>query len=369
MSTGLQRDGVNVYNAAEDPVTTPPGNDDDQQESGSEDSDDSLDDLKSGDSSPSAARQPSKRKRIKAKAKKFFHIGSPEAPDGGPPAPTLAPMPKGPGDDESERLTDSKPDEPSSKEQFKEMMQNPIDTIQSMVRGDGAEKVAKSMETAITHGADVQLVRAHDKAEDVNTKKEEKVAMQEVDKLKEARQDSFVRWTFDKHVREVKSVPAEEMSLRSRKEFVVTDERGVSEMQWREYGHHVCLLTLLNSCHHHRCFSFCLRRTSTNDLVMVLNSFKLLLFWVERYGSQYVGASSELPSASQDAIQSGFERLLLSSTPCQEAFMNLRSIYRWEDPKRSARWLMIYFTLWTFNCLAGFAVKSNIPFASSFAKK
>ena len=40
--------------------------------------------------------------------------------------------------------------------------------------------------------------------------------------------------------------------------------------------------------------------------------------------------------------------------------MEIRKIYRWEDQMKTARWLAIYFILWTFNSIAGFAV--NLQF-------
>jgi hypothetical protein len=92
----------------------------------------------------------------------------------------------------------------------------------------------------------------------------------------------------------------------------------------------------------------------------VLTLFQVLSYWTEHYGSQYVGASSELPSANKEAISSSFERFLLTSTPYQELLMEIRKIYRWEDQMKTARWLAIYFILWTFNGIAGFAV--NLQF-------
>jgi hypothetical protein len=73
------------------------------------------------------------------------------------------------------------------------------------------------------------------------------------------------------------------------------------------------------------------------------STLQQLQFYLQEYGGHYVGASDELPEPTEDALISSFERILLTSTPVQDAFMTLRRISRWESPWQSATYMITYF--------------------------
>ena len=247
---GIDRAALHIYKAAEAPLDTPAAGQGGQLEPHAESDDGQLNDLKADRSSSSASLpRLSKRARLKVKVKKVLHIHtSSQDVDRVSSLPTLAPPPEAANGSDSDRFSDTVPEHPSKMPSAKALFHNPIGTVQSAIRGSGAEEAAKSMQnTAISHGADVRLVRAHDKLATADDESDKKVASQELDKLKETRQDAFVRWTMDQYLREVTSVSEETMPWRSREEFLVTDADGTTKMQWAGYGRYVCDLRVFNT--------------------------------------------------------------------------------------------------------------------------
>ena len=81
---------------------------------------------------------------------------------------------------------------------------------------------------------------------------------------------------------------------------------------------------------------------------ILLTSVQLVAFHLEQYGSQYIGASSELPEPTESALISSFERVLLTSIPVQDVVMKLRRIACWERPMETAAYAALYFLLCVF---------------------
>ena len=83
--------------------------------------------------------------------------------------------------------------------------------------------------------------------------------------------------------------------------------------------------------------------------LLTVNQLKLFLYYVHEYGGQYIGASSDLPEPTEAALISSFERILVTSTPVQNAFMTLRRVSRWENPWESGTYLFIYYFFLIFS--------------------
>ncbi len=60
----------------------------------------------------------------------------------------------------------------------------------------------------VAHGANVRLVRAYDELVNAESEKDKINATNHLEELEKARQDSFVRWTMDRHVLKVSRVPS-----------------------------------------------------------------------------------------------------------------------------------------------------------------
>ena len=59
---------------------------------------------------------------------------------------------------------------------------------------------------------------------------------------------------------------------------------------------------------------------------------------------------------SQDVILRYVERILISSSPWQSWFLNIRSIYRWENPRKTVFWGILWLIIWWANCIMTFVL-------------
>jgi hypothetical protein len=154
--------------------------------------------------------------------------------------PTLAPSP--PETSNQDRFSEPPPEKPGLPP-LKEFVTNPVQTTKTIVQAHGGDETAQNLaKAAASHEASVRVVRAYDKIAETATDREEELARKDLELLKKARQDSYVRWTLDRHIHKVERLRARPTPRRSKEDFLVVDEHGQEAMRWDEYGKHVCLL-------------------------------------------------------------------------------------------------------------------------------
>ena len=49
----------------------------------------------------------------------------------------------------------------------------------------------------------------------------------------------------------------------------------------------------------------------------------------------------------------------MASAPWQAWLMDVRSVYRWEDPRKTGKWFVVYLALWYTQHLMGFVVSAD----------
>ncbi|MCJ1401827.1 hypothetical protein MMC11_005044 [Xylographa trunciseda] len=79
-----------------------------------------------------------------------------------------------------------------------------------------------------------------------------------------------------------------------------------------------------------------------------------IIFYTQNFSAQYIDDFEELPF-DIDQLRDHVERIVMASAPWQKWLMDVRTIYRWEDPRRTGIWLAIYMVLWYFQFEIGFA--------------
>ncbi|KAL8943688.1 MAG: hypothetical protein Q9216_000887 [Gyalolechia sp. 2 TL-2023] len=85
-----------------------------------------------------------------------------------------------------------------------------------------------------------------------------------------------------------------------------------------------------------------------------------LLFYTQDFSAQYIDDFDELPF-DIDSVRQQLERLAVASAPWQAFFMDLRSVYCWDDPLITTKWLALYVFLWYTQHLVGFiAMRESI---------
>jgi hypothetical protein len=115
-------------------------------------------------------------------------------------APTLAPVPPVSGliAERLEHKVGAKPKFPP----VKEFIRHPLPAIGATIRDQGGSGFAESLAKAeVSHGAEVQMLRQADKIDDASDEAGKKAEAEILVQMKQLRQDAFVRWTLDRHVR------------------------------------------------------------------------------------------------------------------------------------------------------------------------
>ena len=126
---------------------------------------------------------------------------------------------------------------------LKDFTQHPIQTFRAKTERRTNREVAKNLATSeVSHAYDVELVLAQDRMAEANTEEERSSAYQNLEMLKKARQDMFVRWTMDRHVLKIRQLEMEPVPLMERAKFTRKGQFGHDETDWKAYGLHVRVL-------------------------------------------------------------------------------------------------------------------------------
>ena len=185
------------------------------------------------------------RAKARTKTKELFHPTRKNlAPSSSPTAPCLAPRPSQSMDDD--RLYNPVPEHKGLS--AKDVIRNPISTVQSRLQGASGAKFAQVMDNqVIAHGANVGLIRAWDKLGSAQNEEEKSHAIDEVEDLKKERQDSYVRWTMDRHVLKVRQNPPHILERPRKEDYMKADKEGRMELLWADYGRQVRFLFRLHA--------------------------------------------------------------------------------------------------------------------------
>ncbi len=186
---------------------------------------------------PTLIEHVSKRAQLKGKAKEILHVDKgritvTEPADGV----TLAPLPN--PTEMPYRLDNHPPEE--GNQRLRDFVHQPVQTIKAKAERKTNKAVAQNLSTAeISHAHDVELILAQDHAASAQTAEERSSAIQDLQVLKRARQDMFVRWTMDRHVLKIRQLERKPVQHRERADFVAKGESGQHQMDWKAYGSHV----------------------------------------------------------------------------------------------------------------------------------
>ena len=71
-----------------------------------------------------------------------------------------------------------------------------------------------------------------------------------------------------------------------------------------------------------------------------------MIFYTQGFSAQYIDEFDELPF-DVDTLRHHVERIVLASAPWQTWAMDVRSVYRWENPAKTGKWLVLYLVLWS----------------------
>ncbi|KAI4226182.1 MAG: hypothetical protein L6R36_003363 [Xanthoria steineri] len=158
---------------------------------------------------------------------------------------------------------------------------------------------------------------------------------EKVEELEAQRESLRVAHTLKRHVQRVRVVPKRHIDFPKDEDFVEQNDDGRHVgYDWLKWIGHVGIPSWL-------------------DAVKDAEVCQYMLFHTQDFTGQYIDDFDELPF-DIDSLRLQVERLTISSAPWQAFFMDMRSIYRWEDPTNTAKWLAVYISLWYTQHLLGF---------------
>lgn len=92
-----------------------------------------------------------------------------------------------------------------------------------------------------------------------------------------------------------------------------------------------------------------------------------LVWYTQDFVEQYIDDFDQLPF-DVDSLRMHLQRLVMASGPWQSFFMDVRSVYRWEDPKNTGKWLSVYVILWYNQYVVSFLVRLAEPYSPYLAE-
>ncbi|MCJ1437229.1 hypothetical protein MMC27_006615 [Xylographa pallens] len=201
---------------------------------------------------------------------------------------------------------------------------HPRKTAESKAHRKTAQELARMQRPQLSDVADLEFLEAQGS---INTGTKDTsvngdsagLSEREKAELLEAHRDStLVAWTT-KHIDRVAAIHKLQIKWPDAEAFIQRDEKGnVARYRWERWlGYNI-------------------------------------IFYTQNFSAQYIDDFDELPF-DIDQLRDHVERLVMASAPWQKWAMDVRTIYRWENPKRTGIWLAIYMVLWKFQFEIGFA--------------
>ncbi|KAH7400410.1 hypothetical protein BKA64DRAFT_481465 [Cadophora sp. MPI-SDFR-AT-0126] len=270
------------------------------------------------------------RERAKAKTKKILHISSPSSSDESSYEAAQDELQESPAFNPDKFLNQAHVRQSGSSPKAAAFLQGVQNTVEAVIHPKAAIQSRATRKTAgslaksrpyLSRKADLDFLQAHEDLEeaigdDESNGKDGDLSNDRIDgctdhiqEMERKRQGIRVAWVTTRHVYRVRAVDANPPPFPDDEFFIVNDDCGYPEFQlgkWIAYK-------ALNISH--------------------------------GFSAQYIDDFEELPF-DFDTLRRHVERLVIVSAPLQEFVSDLRSIYRWQDPARTGKWMVLYFGLW-----------------------
>ncbi|KAI9779482.1 MAG: hypothetical protein M1835_004689 [Candelina submexicana] len=195
---------------------------------------------------------------------------------------------------------------------------HPRSTAKSKATRTTAGQLSKIERPYLSQEADAEFLRAHDELhradlsrgnmEDEDAEAKADASKDKVGELENHRESTRVAWITSRHVYRVRVVPNLHLKYPKMSEFETNGPDGTEHHYGKWLGH-------------------------------------LVIYYTQDFAGQYIDDFNE-PPFDIDSFRYAVERLVMASGPWQEWLMQVRMIYRWENPPKTAKWLVVYLVLW-----------------------
>ncbi|KAE9382127.1 hypothetical protein N431DRAFT_321239 [Stipitochalara longipes BDJ] len=212
-----------------------------------------------------------------------------------------------------------------------QVITDPKGAIKSRATKKTAGTLAKSR-PYLSRKADLDFLDAHNDLQRLEgsrneTKDEDEAAQkhgnigqceERIDELDRARLSMRVAWVTSRHVQRVRVVDAvPPPPFPDDAFFEQQDDCGFTEFNWGKWIAYI------------------------------------ILHGTHNFTAQYIDDFEELPF-DIDTLRKHVERFIIVSAPLQTFLSDVRCIYRWEDPIRTGKWMVLYFFLWYVSHIMSF---------------
>ena len=195
-----------------------------------------------------------------------------------------------------------------------------------------ATKISSSQKPYLTPEQDLDLLRADEELSraassassmsDVQGTIEEhneEAARLRLQNIKDNRASLKTAWAIGRHVVRVRAVRVPSQSRRPlRKDYIISTQQNQKRVEWEKWMAH------------------------------------LMLWYTRNFTIQYIDDFGDQPPFDVHEIARIMERFALVSAPWQIFLLEVRSIYLWENKRRTARWCALFWFLWYTEHLVGF---------------
>lgn len=221
---------------------------------------------------------------------------------------------------------------------------HPVSTTRSALKGKAAKKIARAQRPFLTSEDDRELLQAHDdlatstshSVDDRSSLEAETNSLKEkrdrVEAIESHRESLRTAWAVGRHVDRVRVVN-HNIPFPHRETFQTKDLGGHVTFHWGEYLGKVCGLRIYE-----------MRPLKYNQLA---------LYYTRGFTAQYIDDFDELPF-DIETLSRTVERLIIASAPWQAYCIDLRQLYRWEDPRRTGAWFVVWIFLWQLQRIGAF---------------
>lgn len=208
---------------------------------------------------------------------------------------------------------------------------HPKKAMKSKITKSTAGQLSKAERPYLSKRADLDLLEAHDDLHraqstcssrpDMSVEEQDEIIRRHRNKINEMenhREGLRAAWTTSRHVRRVRVVPKRHIDFSTNayhaKGGANSQSKDVRGLKWLGAN---------------------------------------LLYYTQDFCAQYIDDFDELPF-DIDSSRHYVERIIMASAPWQSWVMDVRKVYRWEDPKRTARWCFLFVLLWYTEHVLGF---------------
>ncbi len=158
--------------------------------------------------------------------------------------------------------------------------------------------------------------------------------------LEAHREQLKVAWTTSRYVSRIRAVPKRPYEFPTIVDYRKKDPYGDDEqVDWVGYIGQVrfehSLVALKNTYRH---------------------GLQILLWYTQDFTVQYIDDADKV-QFDEKTLARHIERIIIASGPWQAWLTDVRQIYRWENPRRTARWLALFVFLWLINRVITFSVR------------